>query len=194
MKKLVYLFVSGLMFNSIYAVNSYRPAWRLLDEPVKITVRGVDFFIFPSGAFDFNTHQRHNPYYYTPGEYGIRIEKDRYGKIRRVGNVFINYNRYGQVRRLGNVFISYNYQGYVRKIGHLHLRYFGNKYRVIRYRPQSYFSSSYYYGPSGGYQSTPNYYYHDDWENYEDENTWENEDNDYYFRGKKKDKTKGRRH
>lgn len=192
MKKLVYLFVLGFMFNNMYAVSTFRPAWKFMDEPVKLSIRGVDFFIFPSGDFDFNTHQRNNPYYYNPGAYGVRIEKDRYGKIRRVGNVFINYNRYGQVRRIGNVFIQYNDEGFVRKIGHLHLKYRGNRYRIFRHNPYMNTPVGFYYEAAPGYSLYYNgYNNHNEGYGYDYSN-----ENDYYYRGKKehkKSKTKRRR-
>jgi hypothetical protein len=168
-----------------------------MDEPVKITVRGIDFFIFPNGEFDFNAHQRRNRHYYSSNGYGIRIDRDRYGKIRRIGNVFINYNRHRQVSRIGRVFIKYNRRGLVVKIGNKRLKYAGRRYAVIRHRPHYGFIAGFYYGPSSSY--IPEYTYSD----YDYSPSWDDEwnddysgDSDYYYRpkkGKAKTKIKGRR-
>ncbi len=202
MKKLVLLFVLSLFSMSMAANDSFRPHWKYFDEPVKITVRGIEFFIFPNGEFDFNAHQRKNHHYYSPSDYGVRIERDRYGKIRRIGNVFINYNRHRQVSRIGSIFIKYNHRGLVYKIGKLRLKYAGRRYAVLRHHSHFGFWGSFYYGPAKApaYVSNHSYdnYPNDRW----DEDDWENEnenypgDSDYYFKTKKnppKIKTKGRR-
>jgi len=201
MKKLVLLFVFSLFSMSMAAKNSFRPHWKYMDEPVKITVRGIDFFIFPNGEFDFNAHQKRNKHYYSPSGYGVKIKRDRYGKIRRIGNVFINYNRYRQVSRIGNVFIKYNQKGFVYKIGKYSLKYRGRRYAIIRHRTHLNFWGSFFYGPvsSPAYvDNYPNYGEHtyNDWD---EDDRWEDDnygDSDYYFKTKKQNKkikTKGRR-
>ncbi len=192
MKKLVLLFAFGLFSMSMAAKDSFRPHWKYLDEPVKITVRGIDFFVFPNGEFDFNAHQRRNRHYHGHSGFGIRIDRDRYGKIRRIGNVFINYNRYRQVSRIGNVFIKYNHRGRIYRIGKLRLKYMGRRYAVIRYHKPVHpvFSGSIYFGTKPSYvYDEP--YYDEDYDEYDN-----NEDSDYYYRPKKEDKKikiKGRR-
>lgn len=205
MKKLRLVLVMAVLLIGIGARAEWRPVWHSMDEPVKVKVRSVDFFVFPNGQFDFNAHQ--NPY----ADYGVRVERDRYGKIRRVGNVYLNYNRAGQVTRIGNVFIQYH-RGVMRKIGRMHLRYTGGGYVISRYRHSygyyntapAYSYSSTYYGPANTYSygsacgnTNGNTYgstsYNDDY--YESNEPFENED-DYYYRKPakgKKIKVKGRR-
>lgn len=198
MKKLVLLFAFSLFSLSMAAMDSFRPHWKYFDEPVKITVRQIDFFIFPNGEFDFNAHQRRNRHYYSPSEFGVRVERDRYGKIRRIGNVYINYNRRRQVTRIGQVFIKYNRQGLVYKIGKFKLKYAGRRYAVIKHSRRSHFNfwGSFFYGSAPAYVN--NYpRYNDEWSN-EDEDDYEYNqgDSDYYFKTKKPGKnikTKGRR-
>ena len=201
MKKLVLLFAMSILSNGMFASGAFRPMWKTIDEPVKITVRGIDFFIFPNGEFDFNAHQRHNGNYYNPGEYGVRVEKDRYGKIRRIGNVFLNYNRYRQISRIGNVFVKYNYQGMVERVGRIHLRYSGRRYYIVRrrhYNPYAYnwnWGSNYYYGPASGYTNNSysysnNNYYNDNINDYDDYYSNNDESDDYYFRGNNQGKNK----
>jgi hypothetical protein len=94
-------------------------------EPVVFTERGVEFFVFADGQFDFNTRpavgtsylyrsgQRHaNATFGAPGiqneNYGVVVEHDNFGRVRRVGNVFINYDAYDRIKRIGSVYMTYN--------------------------------------------------------------------------------------
>jgi hypothetical protein len=106
-------------------------------EPITFIERGIEFLIFPDGSFDFNTNI-HDDFYdddvyyknnarrntintsqrgpnatfaFTVGskkKRGVHISRDRFGKVRRVGNVYINYNRIGNITRVGSVFINYS--------------------------------------------------------------------------------------
>ncbi len=95
-----------------------------IDEPISFTERGIEFFVFDNGEFDFNTRpQDTNGGYYYKGagkrnesvstdrsipNYGVIIERDNFGRIRRIGNTFINYDFNDRVNRIGTVFMSYN--------------------------------------------------------------------------------------
>lgn len=88
------------------------------DEPIVFTERGVEFYIFPNGEFDFNTvsttggsgtyykNGRRNTTYDAPA--GVQIEHDNAGRIRRIGNVFMNYDRNNRIKRIGTVYMTYN--------------------------------------------------------------------------------------
>jgi hypothetical protein len=94
------------------------------DEPISFIERGIEFFVFPNGEFDFNTRPQDsqgNFYYRTAGRktteasaerravnYGVRIEHDSFGRVRRVGNTFINYDYNDRVYRIGSVYMRYN--------------------------------------------------------------------------------------
>jgi hypothetical protein len=197
MKKLGLLLVMAILPMSLLANDTFGSVWHRMDEPVKVKVRSVDFFIFPNGEFDFNAHQRHNRRG-NYGTYAVRVERDRTGKIRRVGNVYLNYNRHNQVTRIGSVFIKYNRRGLVRKIGRKHLRYNGNGYAVVQYRHYAYYpsynwNSSYYYGSDNNYYGNSTYNTNDYYEDTDDYNVNDG-DGDYYYRsnGKKK-KTNGKK-
>ena len=197
MKKLGLLLAMAMMQVSVFANAEMRPVFHGMNDPVEITVRGVKFFVFPNGEFDFNAHQvrnrRHNA-----GDYGVRVERDRYGKIRRVGNVYLNYNRYGQVTRMGSIFIKYNRRGYVRTIGRKHLRYnrggyviTGHRYGYAQQYPSYSWNSSYYYGSANNYYGTGNNsgYSNNTWDDdYYDTDT--GGDGDYYYRPNAKKKNK----
>jgi hypothetical protein len=91
-------------------------------EPIQFTERGIEFFIFPDGQFDFNTVPSQGENYYRTGRrdnnatygspntinLGIRIEHDNFGRIRRIGNVFINYDFNDRIKRIGSVYMTYN--------------------------------------------------------------------------------------
>lgn len=108
-------------------------------RPVQFTERGISFFVFQNGEFDFNTHPRHynrrSGYNNTYGAVNkrpgaVRVEYDYHGRVRRIGNVFINYDRLGRVKRIGRVYMRYRHNRLVR-VGNLRLIY--NRYgRLIR--------------------------------------------------------------
>ena len=107
-------------------ITDYRDA-----DPIVFKERGIEFFIFLDGQFDFNTQPTtvgpryrteniNTTYgaprvrtvtvsssYYGPSR-GVIIEHDNQGRVRRVGNVFINYDAYGRVKRIGSVYMKYN--------------------------------------------------------------------------------------
>ncbi len=117
-------------------------------QPIMFVERGVEFLIFPNGEFDFNTEIVSGPFsndnYYrqnnsrrssvnstfnAPGSrarytrnHGTLILHDRWGKVRRIGNVFINYDSRNRVRRIGSVYMRYR-RGKLKQVGGLTLQY-----------------------------------------------------------------------
>lgn len=94
-----------------------------VNEPISFNERGIAFFIFANGEFDFNTRpdDSHGAYQYKQAgkkiavaddkgdeNFGVLIERDNFGRIRRVGNTFINYDSRDRVSRIGSVFMTYN--------------------------------------------------------------------------------------
>ncbi|HEX9152916.1 MAG TPA: hypothetical protein VF842_12580 [Flavobacterium sp.] len=96
-------------------------------EPIVFTERGIEFFVFPDGQFDFNTrpstdsdmYYKSNrrgginktygaPVNFRNANYGVKVEHDNFGKVRRIGNVFINYDSNDRIKRVGSVYMSYN--------------------------------------------------------------------------------------
>ncbi|NER13827.1 hypothetical protein GWK08_10275 [Leptobacterium flavescens] len=111
-------------------------------KPIKFVERGVEFFVFPNGEFDYNTsgvayyRGRTNlnvsigtsgtrVHYRSPKRRhrGVRVEYDYYGRVHRIGNVFINYDRRGRIKRAGTVYIGYNRRGLASNIGGLYIHY-----------------------------------------------------------------------
>ena len=95
-------------------------------DPIVFMERGVEFYVFPDGQFDFNTRPSNGEMYYKSGRrngpnmtygspsngqnrnYGVKVEHDYTGKVRRIGNVFINYDANDRIKRVGSVYITYN--------------------------------------------------------------------------------------
>lgn len=105
-------------FNTVdFATNRFD-----FDEPISFTERGIEFFVFPNGDFDFNTRSddSEGDFHYrkagariterrgVPINYGVKIEHDSFGRVRRVGNTFINYDSRDRVSRIGTVYMKYN--------------------------------------------------------------------------------------
>ncbi|MCF6141867.1 hypothetical protein L1S34_11280 [Flavobacterium sp. K77] len=97
------------------------------EDPIVFIERGIEFYVFPDGQIDFNTRpdakggmsyrtapsRGTNKTYGAPvnnrkGDYGVRVSHDNLGRVRQVGNVFINYDAFDRVKRIGSVFMSYN--------------------------------------------------------------------------------------
>ena len=96
-------------------------------DPIVFTERGIEFFVFPDGQLDFNIRPttdrdryyksgRKNtinntfgaPRNFRNGNYGVKVEHDNMGRVRQIGNVFINYDVNDRVKRIGSVYMTYN--------------------------------------------------------------------------------------
>lgn len=126
MKKITLLVASVLLVVNV--ANAQRNGRYSFDEPISFNERGIEFFVFPNGDFDFNTRPEdsHGEFYFRgagkrgadaqnrgtaargPINYGVLIEHDSFGRVRRVGNTFINYDYNDRVTRIGSVFMRYN--------------------------------------------------------------------------------------
>ncbi len=189
--------------------NRYHSSY---NQPLKFIERGVEFFVFPNGEFDFNTHPRYHRSNYrrsnfrrsrtdvnitfgTPRSHnrrhynrGVRIEHDHLGRVRRIGNVFINYDNYGRIKRAGSVYMNYRHN-WLTRIGGLHIFY--NRYHeivstsgFIKYNMGCHFC--------GTLNCTINHYdHHNNWDNDDDWGS-DNDDMYYYRKGKKATKRKKR--
>ncbi len=133
------LFIGSLAFASETTIFSDRPTNYAIDyreaEPIVFMERGIEFLVFPDGAFDFNTEPssrtadtyhrygrgRYNETSGAPGR-GVKVEHDQMGRVRRVGNVFINYDAKGRVKRIGTIYMTYNRVALI-QIGNLRLIY-----------------------------------------------------------------------
>ncbi|MFD0994020.1 hypothetical protein [Tenacibaculum geojense] len=149
------------------------------NDAVTFIERGIEFHVFLNGDFDFDTHYRNNRYNRRYSS-GIRIERDYNGRVRRVGNVFINYDRRGNVKRIGSVYMKYRY-GNLSKIGNLFINY--DKWGYPNYRGyvkerynESYFNIDVNIGPIYDYDDR--YFYREDFRN---NYRQFREDNDYFY-------------
>ena len=130
MKKITLLVASVLLYGNLAnasAIMNHSNGKNKIDfsqnEPIEFTERGIAFYVFPNGEFDFNTTPTvNNDVYYRrtttatsegrrnfiPENNGVRIEHDALGRVRRIGNVFINYDFQNRIKRIGTVYMSYN--------------------------------------------------------------------------------------
>lgn len=131
MKKITLLVASIFLFGSAVANATDRndrrsPVDFRNADPIVFMERGVEFFIFPDGQFDFNTRPSNGDVYYKSGRrngenrsygtrenfqkrnYGVKVEHDNRGRVRRVGNVMINYDANDRIKRVGSVYMAYN--------------------------------------------------------------------------------------
>jgi hypothetical protein len=123
MKKITLLVATVLLVENVVNATEVRTRYSF-DEPISFVERGIEFFVFPNGDFDFNTRPQDSEgdyFYKTAGKrgakattargavnYGTRIEHDSFGRVRRVGNTFINYDSRDRVSRIGTVYMRYN--------------------------------------------------------------------------------------
>jgi len=218
MKKSVFIialfFIAFVHANEIQIFkNNTNTYYHYNSNPLKFIERGIEFFVFPNGEFDFNTHPRYQrtpyrrtnicinttygaPRTYTTMQYNrsVRIQHDYLGRVRRIGNVFLNYDRYGRIKRIGNVYMTYHYN-WLSQIGGLHLYY--NRYHHI-IRTSGFIKPNMGCHFCGGMTCTINHYaqhhnnYNTDHYNQWDDNHWDDDNNEdeYYYRSKKPSKTK----
>src|SRR6218665_3614266 len=120
MKKITLLVASILLVGSVanasdvIKTDEERRMRYSFDEPISFTERDIEFFVFPNGEFDFNTRPEDSQgdYFYKtagrrgtvtaerrPVNYGVRIEHDSFGRVRRISNTFINYDSRDRVSR-----------------------------------------------------------------------------------------------
>ena len=150
MKKITLLAASIFLFGSVVAnaseINNFSHERKIaIDyrdaEPIVFTERGIEFFVFADGQFDFNTepsngsdmYYRRNsssavnkthgaPSNFRNRNHGVKIEHDKSGKVRRIGNVFVNYDSKDRIKRVGSVYMSYNRYA-LEKVGGLKIIY-----------------------------------------------------------------------
>ena len=194
MKKITLLVVASILLvgnmalaseNPVFSDNTNRRGY-YIDyrdaEPIIFRERGIEFMLFPNGEFDFNTRPSGPRYhvngtngapgtrgYYGPSERGIRVEHDNFGRVRRVGNVYINYDAFGRVKRIGTIYMSYNSFA-VTKVGNMRIVYdrrgrIVDVYGFINHNPGTHYSSG-----NGHYEDEDDY-----GDNY-------NDDDYYYYR------------
>lgn len=199
------LFLAGLAIFGIFTLQAQRTIHTggfnnhsqhdYNDEPIAFEERNIMFYVFLDGEFDFNTEptvyvdyvsRRGNAH--EKMKKGVRIERDAYGKIRRIGNVFISYTYDGKVKKIGSVYITYH-RDRMESIGNLDIVY--SRYGVEFFgsvKGHSYHNSPYYSSNwnSFNYDNcvTWEYGYFDTFFNSQDfNNNYENfnEDNDFYY-------------
>lgn len=144
MKKITLLVASILLVGNVAKASEViinageeRGTRMSFDEPISFVERGIEFFVFPNGDFDFNTRPQDSQgdYFFRKAggrntstqargntNYAGLIQHDSFGRVRRVGNTFINYDNRDRVSRIGTVYMKYNRIG-MSQIGGMQLVY-----------------------------------------------------------------------
>ena len=201
MKKITLLVVASILLvgnmalaseNPVFSDNTNRRGY-YIDyrdaEPIIFRERGIEFMLFPNGEFDFNTRPSGPRYhvngtngapgtrgYYGTSERGVRVEHDNFGRVRRVGNTYINYDAFGRVKRIGTIYMSYNSFA-VTRVGNMRIVYDRRGRIVDVYGFINYANGGYNYNP-GTHYSSGNGHYDDD----DDYGDGYNDDDYYYYR------------
>ncbi|CAM1371524.1 conserved exported hypothetical protein [Tenacibaculum litopenaei] len=128
----ILFFLAAMLFAPLQANTNTKSTSKIgvvnrYDDVLSFVERGIKFHVFLNGDFDFNTHHRTTRYVDYNGRRtrvsnGVRIERDRNGRVRRVGTVYINYDFRGNVKRIGSVFMQYR-RGQLTRIGNMRIRY-----------------------------------------------------------------------
>ena len=89
---------------------------------------------------------------------GTLITHDRDGKVRRIGNVFLNYNRYDQIKRVGSVYLRYNRRGLLTQVGGLRIHY--NRHGISHITGQVNRFNNYHINANPHYTNDDDFYYY----------------------------------
>lgn len=125
----MFIMVSTVKANTNNEISNRIEANYAYNNAVNFIERGIEFFIFTNGDFDFNTLEENSYYDYNESRIKnnshLRIDRDYRGRITRIENVFITYDFRGNVSRVGSVFMRY-YRDRLTKVGDLSVSY--NRY------------------------------------------------------------------
>lgn len=91
----------------LFKLNYYSYA-----NTVNFSERGIDFFVFLNGDFDFDLNYSRN----------IGISRDFRGRIKTIGNVSVRYDLRGNVTRIGDIYINY-FRNRITRVGDLRISY-----------------------------------------------------------------------
>jgi hypothetical protein len=183
-------------------------------KPIQFVERGIVFFVYPNGTFDYESSRTVNRPNRRGGIYaninapgfqvsyntalrnnrrGLNVQRDWNGRIRSVGNVSISYSRYGKVNRIGKVQMRYH-RGQLERVGGLKLHY-GRNGNLIRISGSvNHYNSD--CGICGTANCTMNHFEDNNYDNrYNDDHHYDDYDDDYdndynYKKAKKYKKNK----
>lgn len=169
-------------------------------QPVVFFEGGVTFYVYPNGEMDFKTlhHKKNQRVDWNNGRYNspghtrryrpstrFSIQYDYYGRLKKVGNSYINYNSFDQASRIGSVAIQYNRTGLVSKIGGLHIYY--NRYNKIQYvEGNVHYNGCGYCGVTGCTTSHGAYYTNKRSHTYNRNHKYNNDKNDHIYKNRKR--------
>jgi len=154
MRKAALIIVGMFMIvSAIEATNSHLSTIKMRtnytnNDVVSFVERGIHFYVFLNGDFEYTTHYNHSYIDYNGRRIQtnkINIRRDYSKKITKIGNVYITYDYRGNVARIGTVCINYQ-QGYLSRVGDLTVRFdrngFPSYYGQVKYNAPFYHENS----------------------------------------------------
>ena len=203
----IFLIGSGVA-NATERNNGRSPVDFRNADPIVFTERGVEFYVFPDGQFDFNTRPSNGEMYNKSGRrngpnmtygapangqnrnYGVKVEHDYSGKVRRIGNVFINYDANDRIKRVGSVYMTYNRYA-LTQVGGLQIIY-NRRGEIVDFVGAVNGGRAYQYSQNNN-GSNHDYGHNQNSNNYDDDNNQNttSEDNIYYRTNGAKPKVTG---
>ena len=118
---LTIFFISSIHISALNDFSSERNSFQRNNRNgVTFVEGGIQFRVFLNGDFIFDRNIRRTRN--NRRSRRIRVERDYLRRVRRVGNVMINYNLRGDVRRIGNIRMQYR-RGRLVRVGNLKIVY-----------------------------------------------------------------------
>ncbi len=116
-------------------------------QPIVFIEKGIEFSVLPNGRFKFTKAYFKNHWNLRNHNWkhrrGVKVIRDRKGRISKVGNVQIFYTRNNKVVQIGSVDLAYKH-GKLKKVGNLHILHKRNgkvKYiGKVKHNRRTYFS------------------------------------------------------
>lgn len=129
-KGLLFMLAMFMMVSTVEAKLSQEQGKRLKNfyefkaKPIVFVEKGIKFSVLPNGKFKFSKLDYKQPRnkYKWKRDRKLKVKRNIFGQIRKVGDVSIYYNRFEKITQIGSVDLQYK-RGKLKKVGHLHLVY-----------------------------------------------------------------------
>lgn len=89
---------------------------RYNNRSIEFVEQGIKFYVYLNGDFDFEANLRRHAgvqidrrgIYISTSPHRVSIDRDRHGRITRVGNVKISYTKFDRIKHIGRVKVDYH--------------------------------------------------------------------------------------
>lgn len=122
MKKVAFLLTLFFctFFSNVYSwnVNSSLYVFSFQTKEISFVEDGIRFHVYLNGDFSIDEQRVGNNF----DNRNLKIERDAFNHIKKVGNIRIKYNSYGKVEQIGSILLKYD-GGKLVRIGNLKIVY-----------------------------------------------------------------------